>query len=249
MLKRGEVSDVPVIPAVDLLGGRVVRLCRGRYDRVTAFSDDPLAVARRLADLGGGWLHVIDLDAARSGERPPAHARVIRDLAGLPGMRLQVGGGVRSAADIEDLWGMGVERVLVGSLAASDPGLVGELARAGGGRLAAAADSRDGRIRTHGWEHDSGVEAAVFVERLAKAGVDDFLVTGIDRDGTGAGPDTALLRLLRPLVPGLLLAAGGVAGADHVAAAGAAGADAVVVGRALLEGVLGVPAGSRHPKE
>jgi phosphoribosylformimino-5-aminoimidazole carboxamide ribotide isomerase len=237
MLKRDEVT---VIPAVDLLGGRVVRLRRGRYDQVTEFSDDPLAVARRLAGLGSGWLHVIDLDAARSGRRPPAHARVIREVAGLPGVHLQVGGGVRCAADIEALWGMGVERVLVGSLAVSEPQLVGELARARGG-VAVAADSRDGRVRTHGWEHDSGLRVDAFVERLAQAGVDDFLVTGIDRDGTGAGPDTALLRQLRPLVPGLLMAAGGVAGFDHVAAAGAAGADAVVVGRALLDGSLDPP--------
>lgn len=237
MLKRGEVA---VIPAVDLLGGRVVRLRRGRYDQVTEFSDDPLAVASRLAEAGSGWLHVIDLDAARSGQRPPAHAAVIQELAGLPGVRLQVGGGVRSAADIEGLWEMGVERVLVGSLAVSEPRLVGDLARASG-RLAVAADSRDGRVRTHGWERDSGLGADAFVEQLVQAGVEDFLVTGIDRDGTGAGPDTALLRQLRPLVPGLLLAAGGVARLDHVAAAGAAGADAVVVGRALLDGSLHPP--------
>jgi phosphoribosylformimino-5-aminoimidazole carboxamide ribotide isomerase len=234
MLKRDEVA---VIPAVDLLGGRVVRLRRGRYDQVTEFSDDPLAVARRLAGLGSGWLHVIDLDAARSGRRPPAHARVIREVAGLPGVHLQVGGGVRCAADIEVLWGMGVERVLVGSLAVSEPQLVGELARARGG-VAVAADSRDGRVRTHGWERDSAMAVDAFVALLSDAGVRDFLVTGIDRDGTGGGVDTDLVRLVRPLVSGELVAAGGVANAEHVAEAGRAGADAVVAGRAVLEGRL-----------
>lgn len=237
MLKRIEVQ---VIPAIDLLEGRVVRLWRGRYDRVTRFSDDPLEVARGLIRVGAGRLHVIDLEAARSGHRPALHAGIIEAIASLPGVRLQVGGGVRAAEDVEALWQLGCDRVIVGSLAAADPQAVGELARTSG-RVMVAADARDGRVRTHGWEHDSGLRVDAFVERLAQAGVDDFLVTGIDRDGTGAGPDTALLRQLRPLVPGLLMAAGGVAGFDHVAAAGAAGADAVVVGRALLDGSLDPP--------
>ena len=233
-------AAIEIIPAVDLLAGRVVRLRQGDYAQVTEFSDDPVAVAARLAERGARRLHVIDLDAARSGERPAAHAAAIAAIARLARVRLQVGGGVRSARDVEALVQLGADRVLVGSLAASDPESVGTLA-ATTGRVVAAVDVRDGRVRTHGWERDSGVAAEALTERLAAAGVRDFLVTGIDRDGTGAGPDTALLRRLRPLVPGELMAAGGVAEPSHVTAAAAAGADAVVVGRALLEGALALP--------
>jgi phosphoribosylformimino-5-aminoimidazole carboxamide ribotide isomerase len=235
MLKR---DDVQVIPAIDLLDGRVVRLWRGRYDRVTEFSDDPLEVARRLIRAGAVRLHVIDLAAARSGQRPAGHAHIIEAIAALPGARLQVGGGVRAVEDVEALWQLGCDRVIVGSLAAADPQAVGELAR-GGGRVMVAADARDGRVRTHGWERDSGIAPDAFVSQLSQAGVRDFLVTGIDRDGTGGGVDTSLLRLVRPLVEGELVAAGGVATPEHVAEAGAAGADAVVAGRAVLEGRLG----------
>jgi phosphoribosylformimino-5-aminoimidazole carboxamide ribotide isomerase len=234
MLKHDVVQ---VIPAIDLLEGRVVRLWRGRYDQVTEFSDDPLEVARGLIRSGAGRLHVIDLEAARGGRRPAAHARIIEAIAALPGVRLQVGGGVRAVEDVEALWQLGCERVIVGSLAAADPQAVGELAGAGG-RVMVAADARDGRVRTHGWERDSGIAPDAFVSRLSQAGVRDFLVTGIDRDGTGGGVDTSLLRLVRPLIEGELVAAGGVATPEHIAEAGAAGADAVVAGRAVLEGSL-----------
>jgi phosphoribosylformimino-5-aminoimidazole carboxamide ribotide isomerase len=127
--------------------------------------------------------------------------------------------------------------VLVGTLAASDPELVGGLA-AETGRVAVALDCLDGRVRTHGWLHDSGADPAAFVGRLTAAGARDVLVTGIDRDGTGRGPDLGLIRGLRPAVPGVLLAAGGVGSAGDIDAAVAAGADAVVVGRAMLDGTL-----------
>ncbi len=249
MLKRddqgrggGARPDVELIPAVDLLDGRVVRLHRGRYDRVTEFSDDPVAIAERLVAAGARRLHVIDLDAARSGERPAAHAAAIAAIARLPGVRVQAGGGVRAPADVHALLELGADRVIVGSLAAEDPAGVGRLA-ASTGRVMAAVDVRGGRVRTHGWERDSGLAAEALAARLAAAGVRDVLVTGIERDGTGEGPDTALLERLRPLVPGELIAAGGVAEPRHLALAAAAGADAVVVGRAVLEGRLPLPGG------
>jgi len=241
MLKRDDdVIDLcagRAIPAVDLLGGRVVRLRQGSYARVTAFPDDPFELAQRYAAAGAPWLHVVDLDAARTGERPPAHARVLAAIAGIPGLRLQVGGGLRDEAGIRAALAGGADRVLVGTLAASDPELVGGLA-AETGRVAVALDCLDGRVRTHGWLEDSGAEPAAFVALLAAAGARDYLVTGIDRDGTGRGPDLDLIGGLRTAVPGLLLAAGGVGCAGDVDAAVAAGADAVVIGRAMLDGTV-----------
>ncbi|MFL6042365.1 MAG: HisA/HisF-related TIM barrel protein [Gaiellales bacterium] len=233
MVKRHATA----VPAIDLLDGRVVRLRRGRYDEVTAYDVDPERLAARYADQGATLLHVIDLSAARDGRRPQLHARIIRRLVRGSGMAVQVGGGIRSEADIGEALELGVARVLVGTLAVREPQLVGRLA-AQTARVAAAADVRDGTVRAAGWLEDSGTAARRFVERLASAGVRDFLVTAIDRDGTGLGPDTQLLRQLRPAVPGLLLAAGGIASTRDVVAAAATGADAVVIGRALYEGAL-----------
>jgi phosphoribosylformimino-5-aminoimidazole carboxamide ribotide isomerase len=227
------------MPAVDLLGGRVVRLEQGRYDRVTAYSIEPEALAGAYAQAGARWLHVVDLDAARAGTRSPGHAAVLRELRAVPGLHIQLGGGLRSEASIRAALADVADRVIVGTLAAAEPDLVGRLA-AETGRVIVALDCLDGRVRTHGWVEDAGLEPGAFVARLAGAGAHDFLVTGIDRDGTGRGPDLELIAALRRAVPGLLLAAGGVGSAADVDAAVEAGADAVVVGRALLDGALSV---------
>jgi phosphoribosylformimino-5-aminoimidazole carboxamide ribotide isomerase len=241
MLKReGEPIDLRLglaIPAVDLLGGEVVRLHQGRYDRVTAFAADPVALAERYAEAGAPWLHVVDLDAARTGERSVEHARLLRRLRAVPGLQVQLGGGIRTGAQIVAALAGDADRVMVGTLAASEPETVGRLA-ADTGRVVVALDCLEGRVRTHGWLEDTGAAPAAFVARLAAAGARDFLVTGIDREGTGRGPDLELLGGLRAGVPGLLLAAGGVGSAADVDAAVAAGADAVVVGRAMLDGTI-----------
>lgn len=226
-----------VLPAVDLLGGRVVRLHQGRYDEATTYPVEPVELAQRYADAGAAWLHVVDLDAARTGERSHEHARLLQSLMRVPGLRLQLGGGIRTEAQIAAAFDLGAARVMVGTLAAAEPDLVGRIA-ADTGRVVVALDCLDGRVRTHGWVQDSGAEASAFVTRLAGAGAGDFLVTGIDRDGTGRGPDLELIQGVRGLVPGLLLSAGGVGSAADVAAAVAAGADAVVIGRGLVDGSI-----------
>jgi phosphoribosylformimino-5-aminoimidazole carboxamide ribotide isomerase len=231
MLKRWGNQAVP---AIDLLGGRVVRLHQGRYDRPTVYSGDPVAVAERLSDAGATRLHVVDLDAARDGARPRAHAGILARIAALPGVRLQLGGGIRTETDVAAALETGAWRVVVGTLAAEDPGAAGRLARETG-RVVAAVDCRDGSVRVRGWEADSGVDPLELVDRLVAAGVRDVAVTAIERDGTGAGPDIGLIGRLRPAVPGELIAAGGVHAPVDVRAAVCAGADAVVVGRALYE--------------
>ena len=232
-----DLREGRAIPAVDLLDGRVVRLEQGRYDRVTAYPAEPAALARAYAEAGAPWLHVVDLEAARSGARSPAHARLLRELRAVPGLRIQLGGGLRGEVEIRDALADVADRVIVGTLAAAEPELVGRLA-AETGRVVVALDCRDGRVRTHGWLEDAGLEPAAFIDRLTASGARDYLVTGIDRDGTGRGPDVELVTGVRPGVPGLLLAAGGVGSGADVAAAVAAGADAVVVGRALLDGSI-----------
>jgi phosphoribosylformimino-5-aminoimidazole carboxamide ribotide isomerase len=235
MLKRDNDERPRVVPAVDLLDGRVVRLRQGRFDEVTEYPVDPEQAAAEYAAQGATLLHVIDLSAARDGARPAAHAAVIRRLVEHSGLAVQVGGGIRSEDDVREVLELGVARVLVGTLAALQPDLVGRLA-AETVRVAVAADVLDGTVRAAAWLQDTGAPAEAFVQRLADAGVRDFLVTAIERDGTGSGPDTELLRGLRPYVPGLLMAAGGIGSPEDVAAVVHAGADCAVIGRALYDG-------------
>lgn len=237
MLNRENGATIRVVPAIDLLDGQVVRLRQGRYDQVTKYPVDPDRVAAAYAEQGATLLHVIDLSAARDGVRPPAHAEAIRRLVGDSGMAVQVGGGIRDERALLEALELGVARVLVGTLAAAQPQLVGRLAR-DTARVAVAADVREGTVRAAGWLEDTGVAAEAFVRSLTDAGVRDFLVTAIERDGTGDGPDTVLLARLRPRVPGLLMAAGGIGSAADVAAVAAAGADCAVIGRALYDGSL-----------
>jgi phosphoribosylformimino-5-aminoimidazole carboxamide ribotide isomerase len=225
------------IPAIDLLDGRVVRLRQGDYDEVTDFGLDPEEVAAAYAEQGATLLHVIDLSAARAGRRPDVHARIIHRLVEGSGMAVQVGGGMRTERDVRDALELGVARVLVGTLAAQRPELVGALA-AETARVAVAADVRNGTVRAGGWLEDTGADAVAFVQRLTTQGVRDVLATAIERDGTGAGPDTELLARLRSHVPGVLIAAGGISSARDVRAAVAAGADGIVIGRALYDGSL-----------
>jgi len=234
-----DLREGRAVPAVDLLGGRVVRLEQGRYDRVTAYPVEPVALARAYAEAGAPWLHVVDLDAARTGVRSPGHAALLRELRAAPGLRIQLGGGLRGEAEIRAALADVADRVVVGTLAVADPELVGRLA-AETGRVVAGLDCRDGRVRTHGWLEDAGLAPADLVARLARAGASGFLVTGIERDGTGRGPDVDLVASVRAEVPGLLLAAGGVGSAADVGAAVAAGADAVIVGKAMLDGRITV---------
>ena len=227
-----------VIPAVDLAGGRVVRLLQGDYGRETRFAETPDEAADRFALAGAGWLHVIDLDAARDGRRSPEHATVLERLARRRGTRLQVGGGFRSAEQVEAALASGVQRVLIGTLAAREPGVVEQLAAAHGARICVCADALEGSVRVAGWREDAGESAASFVERFAARGVSAFLVTAIERDGTLAGPDLKLLASVRAVTRGTLLAAGGFAVLEHIEAARDAGCDGAVVGRALYDGSL-----------
>jgi phosphoribosylformimino-5-aminoimidazole carboxamide ribotide isomerase len=243
MLQRENGTAIRVVPAIDLLDGKVVRLRQGDYDQVTEFAVDPAEVAASYAEQGATLLHVVDLSAARDGLRPAAHARVIQQLVEHSGMAVQVGGGIRDEQALVEALELGVARVLVGTLAAELPQLVGRLAR-DTARVAVAADVRGGTVRASGWREDTGVAAEAFVRSLAEAGVRDFLVTAIERDGTHDGPDTALLKRLRPHVPGLLMAAGGIGSAGDVTSVARTGADCAVIGRALYDGSLTLLAAS-----
>jgi phosphoribosylformimino-5-aminoimidazole carboxamide ribotide isomerase len=224
-----------VIPAVDVLDGRAVRLERGDYDTVAAEAGDPFELIARVAAARPPLVHVVALGAARDGGVPLELARRAVDAASP--VPVQLGGGVRSVADAEALRAAGVARVLVGT-AAFGPIPLEDFVSALGDRLVVAVDVADGVVRTDGWLGSSSLSTSEALARCNAAGVTRILCTAIDRDGTLSGPDLDLLRDARAGFGGSLLAAGGIRDAADVEAVRRVGANGVVVGRALLEGSL-----------
>ena len=227
-----------ILPAIDLRGGRVVRLRQGDFARETAYSDDPLAVARAFAAAGAAWLHVVDLDGAREGE--PAQLGLVSSIvAEVHGYtRVEVGGGLRTPEAVAGALGTGCARVAVGTAVLRDPAFAASIvARHGSSRIVASIDVRDGLAMGEGWRTGApGIPAGDAVAMLAGAGVTTFEVTAIDRDGLLGGPDLALLRSLVALGRGRIIASGGVSSLADVLAVQAAGCGGAIVGRAIYEG-------------
>ena len=225
MLAQWVELKIEVIPAVDVLGGGAVRLHQGDYDEVVERAGEPVALARAFAEAGAGRVHLVDLDGARSGRVRP---ELVGEIAAVV-PRLQASGGIRNLDDARALLDAGADRVVVGTAAFPDPGPWAVL----GEQLVVALDVRDGQVRTAGWTEGSGLTIQEAVERCRDAGVIRALCTAIDRDGTLAGPDLALIGEVA--ASGLrVLAAGGIRSPEDVAALAEAGAEAAVVGRALL---------------
>ena len=178
--------------AVDIRGGRCVRLRQGDYGAETVYDDDPVAQAVQMAEQGARWIHVVDLDGARSGR--PDNAGAVAAIAGAVSVPVQAGGGVRSAETAEAWFAAGVERVVLGTAALRDPALVRDLA--GAHRVAVGLDARAGEVATDGWLRGSGRSVLDVARSFASAGVDAFVVTDISRDGTLEGPDLGLAGML-----------------------------------------------------
>lgn len=230
-----------VYPAIDLRGGRVVRLQKGDYDLEQRYQWDPLALARSYADAGADWLHVVDLDGARSGDS--ANLAAIEAIANQVAIRVQAGGGVRSESDFQKFVDSGVSRVVVGSFAVRDPNAARTLLwRYGADSLTLALDARVDadkvfRVATAGWRTLESAALETLLVDFAKDGFAHFLVTDIDRDGMLAGPNIELYRRLRELVPqASILASGGVQGLVDLIELRQVGVAGVVIGKALLDG-------------
>jgi phosphoribosylformimino-5-aminoimidazole carboxamide ribotide isomerase len=234
---------ITLYPAIDLQDGRAVRLVRGDFESATIFNEDPVAQARAFAEGGASALHVVDLDGARAGE--PVHAPVIAAIcAAFPG-KVHLGGGLRSRAAIETGLATGAHRVVLGTAALADEGLlrwaIGRLAD----RVVVALDARDGMVATHGWTKVSDRPAVEVAQELVRTGVRHLLYTDISRDGTLEGPNYRALRTLAEAAPPLsIIMSGGVGSAQDLAALRALrlpNLAGVIVGRAFYEGRLTVP--------
>ena len=227
--------------AVDLRAGRPVRLVEGDFSRETAYGEDPVLVARSFAEGGAAWIHVVDLDAARTGEA--ANRAVVERIVSAVNVPVQVGGGVRSVADAQALFGCGVTRVVVGTAAVTDPGVVSDIAAGWPGRVAVGLDHRDGEVMVRGWLERGGRRVLDLVPEVVAAGAAAVIVTDIARDGRLAGRDVLGLAGLLEATGAPLVASGGIAGADDLRLLAGIrsqgrGLAGVIVGRALYEATM-----------
>jgi len=223
---------IDLYPAIDIRGGQVVRLRQGDYNDETVYGDDPVAVAQSFVDQGARWVHMVDLDAAKTGEptNRPVIARVATAINGVA--RLQVGGGVRSVVDALELKDAGVSRVVMGSAAVAQPGIVNEVADVVD--VAVGLDHRDGDVAVHGWTQQSGQSLDELLLAFPRASV--FVITDISRDGMLQGPDVEGLRHAVSISPIPVIASGGVGTLDHVRTlASIAGLGGVIAGKAIYE--------------
>jgi phosphoribosylformimino-5-aminoimidazole carboxamide ribotide isomerase len=220
-----------LIPAIDVLGGQVVRLQQGRYTEASVYDPDPIAVARRFERDGAERLHVVDLDGAREGR--PVHAELLGQLVSETGLAVQVGGGVRNRRIASQWLEAGAARVVVGTAAVREPEWVAEFSRTHGGRVVVAIDARAGEVAVQGWTEGTGLELHGFAERVDGWDVGALLYTNIERDGTRQGPDVEGTVALQDRVRANVIASGGIGTLDDVRALARAGVRAAVCGRAL----------------
>lgn len=220
-------------PAVDVQGGRVVRLRQGAAQSATAYADDPVQVAGQFARAGARWVHFVDLDRALG---QGDNRELARRFLAAAGVLVQVGGGLRSEDAIEEMLAWGASRVVIGTKAATDPALVERLlARHGPGRLAVGIDTKDGRVAVRGWTEVFDFTVPQLAERVKTQGARTVVYTDVARDGMLTGPDVEGARAIAAL--GLdVIASGGVASLDDLRRVRAAGLAGAIVGRALYEG-------------
>jgi phosphoribosylformimino-5-aminoimidazole carboxamide ribotide isomerase len=223
-----------VIPAIDLRGGRCVRLLRGDPEQAVVYGDDPVGMARRFEEAGASMLHVVDLDAALG---DGDNRGVILSICESVSIPVQTGGGLHQLQDVDRVLAIGAARAVLGTAAARDSELVREAVERHGDAIVVALDTRDGRVMVRGWRDAAG-PLERFVPALDAAGAPRFLVTSIGADGTLEGPDLPLYRQVLDLTSRPLIASGGVATAADLEALAALGAEAAVVGKALYEGTL-----------
>ena len=228
-----------VIPAIDLRGGRCVRLVQGDYDRETVFSDDPIAVARRWAEEGALRLHVVDLDGAREGR--PVNDSIVRQIIEAVDLPVQVAGGVRDLDAIDGWLAAGADRVVLGTAAVRDPELAAEACRRHGERIVVSIDARDGVVAVEGWREATEEQAEALLRRLAALGVRRFVYTDINRDAMLQSPNYEAIETMVAASEAAVIAAGGVAEVAHLVRLAELGAEGAIVGLALYDGRVALP--------
>ncbi len=225
-----------LFPAIDIRGGRAVRLIQGDYEQETAYDDDPVVAARRWVDGGARWLHVVDLDGARAGA--PVNLEHVRRIVASVNVPVQLGGGLRDSKKVEEAISSGAERVVLGTAAVRDPEMAQAIAAAHGDRVVASVDARAGKVAAEGWTEESDLATTDVIAELVRRGLRRFVYTPVDVDGLMEGPDLDSLRKVAAATEGEVIYSGGIGSLDDLRAVAGLELDnveGVIVGRALYE--------------
>ncbi|MEJ9211214.1 1-(5-phosphoribosyl)-5-[(5-phosphoribosylamino)methylideneamino]imidazole-4-carboxamide isomerase [Bacillus smithii] len=226
-----------IYPAIDMRGGKCVRLLQGDYDKETIYGDSPFEMAKKFVDQGAAWIHMVDLDGAKDGMR--INDRYVLEAAQKLPAKVQVGGGIRSEQDVIHYLENGVDRVIIGSMAVSNPDLVLELVRTYGSQIAVGLDAKDGYVAVHGWLETSKIKAVELGKRLAEGGVETFIFTDIATDGMLSGPNIEAALELAKATGKQVIASGGVRSLSDLQALKAyenEGVSGAIVGKAIYTG-------------
>ncbi len=225
-----------IIPAIDLIKGKCVRLIQGQYNRQINYEDDPVKQAEQFIAAGTQWLHIVDLEGAKLGK--PVNTDSISAIAALGKLKIEVGGGIRDEATIKQLIDMGVERVIIGTKAVSDFEWFSRMAEKFSGQIALGLDGRGSKVATHGWTQDSPQLLLDFAAEAAKLPLAAIIYTDITKDGMMSGPNFERTKILVEAVNVPIIASGGVSTIEDVKKLAELGAEAVIIGRSLYEGTL-----------
>lgn len=241
-----------LIPAIDIIEGRCVRLYQGDYQQSTVFDPDPIAVARRWAELGATRLHVVDLDGAKAGR--PINAQIVFGIVRAVNIPVQLGGGLRDQAAVDAALNIGVDRIILGTAALADPNLLHQMIQQYADRIVVSVDARGGLVATNGWLATSTIRATDFVRNLLPPGVQHVIYTDITRDGTLRGPNISTTAEMVSIGGPAVIAAGGVGTVTDLVALASIGVAATVIGKALYTGAINLQTAlhtvaALHPKE
>ncbi len=225
-----------IIPAIDLKDGQVVRLKKGDFNTVQQVAEDPVATAQTFYEAGARYLHMVDLDGARDGIRK--NGDIVKAVAQV-GLKVELGGGIRSMKDLEEVFALGIWRAVIGSAAVSEPEFVrAALKQYGPEHIAVGVDAKEGLVRTAGWVEESGENYLDFAKQMEELGVKNIIFTDIDTDGMQSGPSFARLQFLRDKISCSIIAAGGVSCNADIQALKRMGIEAVIVGKSWYTGAL-----------
>ena len=225
-----------IFPAIDLRGGKCVRLIQGDFDKETVYSDDPQATALKWQSMGAKFLHVVDLDGARAGS--PKNLDAIKKILDAVTIPIEVGGGIRTLEDAARLLSLGVRRVILGSVAVENPALVAEAVQRFGDKVVVGIDARNGFVAVHGWEKSSSVKVGDLAKQIVAAGVKTIIYTDISKDGMLSGVNAAVFTELAKESGAQIVASGGVRSIEDIRALKAAGVSGVIVGKAIYTSSL-----------
>jgi phosphoribosylformimino-5-aminoimidazole carboxamide ribotide isomerase len=225
-----------IIPAIDLIGGKCVRLIQGQYDRQITYENDPVRKAQEFSRAGAEWLHIVDLDGAKVGK--PVNTDTISAISALGKLKIEVGGGVRNEDSIKQLLDIGVERVIIGTKAVSDFEWFSEMAEKFSDKIVLGLDARGSKVATHGWMQDSTQNLLEFASEAAKLPLAAIIYTDITKDGMMSGPNFERTKALVEAVGVPVIASGGIREISDIKKLAELGVEAAIIGRSLYEGTL-----------